>query len=182
MKLRDTTAWADAATAQRDNRHVRSVPEPTNPAVCSRAAMPWILRNRPARFYGSAPAAFAPHHSRTADTRDRCAHKAGEALASVIRPLASVVQPAGWVLVSGSCSSFQLSLSWPALVLVLGHLAIPIVSSSRTAHPYGLLKVALPSIRHALHFSFASLPWSRAPTLLTYGGFMLLGDRRGSRL
>jgi len=54
--------------------------------------------------------AFAPHHSRTADTRDPCAHEAGEAWASVIRPLASVLQPAVWVLVSGSCSSFQLSL------------------------------------------------------------------------
>jgi hypothetical protein len=54
--------------------------------------------------------AFTPHHSRTADTRDPCAHEAGEVWASVIRPLASVLQPAGWVLVSGSCSSLQLSL------------------------------------------------------------------------
>lgn len=40
-----------------------------------------------------------------------------------------------------------------------------------------ILNVALPSIRHALHFSVQSLQWVPSAYLLTYGGFMLLGGR-----
>ena len=38
-----------------------------------------------------------------------------------------------------------------------------------------IVNVALPSIRHALHFSVQSLQWVPGGYLLTYGGFMLLG-------
>jgi len=78
--------------------------------------MPWNLRNRPARFYGSAHVAFTPHHSRTADTRDRCAHEMGEARALGIRPLASVPRPAVWVLVSGSSRRSNSLFARPALM------------------------------------------------------------------
>src|SRR2546430_13463375 len=40
-----------------------------------------------------------------------------------------------------------------------------------------ITNVALPSIRHALHFSEAGLTWVPSAYLLTYGGFMLLGGR-----
>jgi EmrB/QacA subfamily drug resistance transporter len=40
-----------------------------------------------------------------------------------------------------------------------------------------ILNVALPSIRHALHFSVQDLQWVPSAYLLTYGGFMLLGGR-----
>lgn len=40
-----------------------------------------------------------------------------------------------------------------------------------------IVNVALPSIRHSLHFSVASLQWVLSGYLLTYGGFMLLGGR-----
>jgi EmrB/QacA subfamily drug resistance transporter len=40
-----------------------------------------------------------------------------------------------------------------------------------------IVNVAVPSIRHALHFSVASLQWVPSGYLLTYGGFMLLGGR-----
>src|SRR5437763_1756305 len=40
-----------------------------------------------------------------------------------------------------------------------------------------IVNVALPSIRHALHFSVPSLQWVPSGYLLTYGGFMLLGGR-----
>ncbi len=40
-----------------------------------------------------------------------------------------------------------------------------------------IVNIALPSIRHALHFSVASLQWVPSGYLLTYGGFMLLGGR-----
>src|SRR5438132_12935659 len=40
-----------------------------------------------------------------------------------------------------------------------------------------IVNVALPSIRHALHFSVASLQWVPSGYLLTYGGLMLLGGR-----
>jgi EmrB/QacA subfamily drug resistance transporter len=40
-----------------------------------------------------------------------------------------------------------------------------------------IVNVALPSIRHALHFSVAGLQWVPSAYLLTYGGFMLLGGR-----
>jgi EmrB/QacA subfamily drug resistance transporter len=40
-----------------------------------------------------------------------------------------------------------------------------------------IVNVALPSIRHALHFSLAGLQWVPSGYLLTYGGFMLLGGR-----
>jgi len=40
-----------------------------------------------------------------------------------------------------------------------------------------IVNVALPSIRHALHFSVASLQWVPSGYLLTYGGFMLVGGR-----
>jgi EmrB/QacA subfamily drug resistance transporter len=40
-----------------------------------------------------------------------------------------------------------------------------------------IVNVALPSIRHNLHFSIQSLQWVLSGYLLTYGGFMLLGGR-----
>jgi EmrB/QacA subfamily drug resistance transporter len=42
-----------------------------------------------------------------------------------------------------------------------------------------IVNVALPSIRHSLHFSIQSLQWVLSGYLLTYGGFMLLGGRAG---
>jgi EmrB/QacA subfamily drug resistance transporter len=40
-----------------------------------------------------------------------------------------------------------------------------------------IVNVALPSIRHSLHFSIQSLQWVLSGYLLTYGGFVLLGGR-----
>ena len=40
-----------------------------------------------------------------------------------------------------------------------------------------ITNVALPSIRHSLHFSVDGLTWIPSAYLLTYGGFMLLGGR-----
>jgi EmrB/QacA subfamily drug resistance transporter len=40
-----------------------------------------------------------------------------------------------------------------------------------------IVNVALPSIRHNLHFSIQSLQWVLSGYLLTYGGFTLLGGR-----
>jgi EmrB/QacA subfamily drug resistance transporter len=40
-----------------------------------------------------------------------------------------------------------------------------------------IVNIALPSIRHSLHFSVSSLVWVPSGYLLTYGGFMLLGGR-----
>jgi EmrB/QacA subfamily drug resistance transporter len=40
-----------------------------------------------------------------------------------------------------------------------------------------ITNVALPSIRHSLHFSVDGLTWVPSAYLLTYGGFMLLGGR-----
>jgi EmrB/QacA subfamily drug resistance transporter len=45
-----------------------------------------------------------------------------------------------------------------------------------------ITNVALPSIRHALHFSEAGLQWVPSAYLLTYGGFMLLGGRAADLL
>src|SRR4051794_41492944 len=40
-----------------------------------------------------------------------------------------------------------------------------------------IVNIALPAIRHDLHFSVAGLTWVPSGYLLTYGGFMLLGGR-----
>src|SRR5437764_770745 len=45
-----------------------------------------------------------------------------------------------------------------------------------------IVNIALPSIRHALHFSLAGLQWVPSAYLLTYGGFMLLGGRAADLL
>jgi EmrB/QacA subfamily drug resistance transporter len=45
-----------------------------------------------------------------------------------------------------------------------------------------IVNVALPSIRHDLHFSVQSLQWVLSGYLLTYGGFMLLGGRAADLL
>ena len=45
-----------------------------------------------------------------------------------------------------------------------------------------IVNVALPSIRHQLHFSVQSLQWVLSGYLLTYGGFMLLGGRAADLL
>jgi EmrB/QacA subfamily drug resistance transporter len=45
-----------------------------------------------------------------------------------------------------------------------------------------IVNIALPSIRHALHFSVESLVWVPSGYLLTYGGFMLLGGRAADLL
>src|SRR5215470_13230460 len=45
-----------------------------------------------------------------------------------------------------------------------------------------IVNVALPTIRHDLHFSVQSLQWVLSAYLLTYGGFMLLGGRAGDLL
>ena len=42
-----------------------------------------------------------------------------------------------------------------------------------------IVNVALPTIRHHLHFSVQSLQWVLSGYLLTYGGFVLLGGRAG---
>src|SRR5260370_10555266 len=45
-----------------------------------------------------------------------------------------------------------------------------------------IVNIALPSIRHDLHFSVQGLQWVLSGYLLTYGGFMLLGGRAGGLL
>ena len=45
-----------------------------------------------------------------------------------------------------------------------------------------IVNVALPSMRHDLHFSVQSLQWVVSAYLLTYGGFMLLGGRAADLL
>src|SRR5580698_5093840 len=45
-----------------------------------------------------------------------------------------------------------------------------------------IVNVALPSIRHDLHFSLQNLQWVLSGYLLTYGGFMLLGGRAADLL
>src|ERR1700757_3663910 len=45
-----------------------------------------------------------------------------------------------------------------------------------------IVNVALPTIRHHLHFSVESLQWVLSGYLLTYGGFMLLGGRAADLL
>jgi EmrB/QacA subfamily drug resistance transporter len=45
-----------------------------------------------------------------------------------------------------------------------------------------IVNVALPAIRHALHFSVQGLQWVPSAYLLTYGGFMLLGGRAADLL
>jgi EmrB/QacA subfamily drug resistance transporter len=45
-----------------------------------------------------------------------------------------------------------------------------------------IVNIALPSIRHDLHFSEQSLQWVPSGYLLTYGGFMLLGGRAADLL
>src|SRR5215475_2494820 len=45
-----------------------------------------------------------------------------------------------------------------------------------------IVNVALPSIRHDLHFSVQNLQWVLSGYLLTYGGFLLLGGRSADLL
>src|ERR1700758_3154544 len=45
-----------------------------------------------------------------------------------------------------------------------------------------IVNVALPTIRHSLHFSVQNLQWVLSGYLLTYGGFMLLGGRAADLL
>jgi EmrB/QacA subfamily drug resistance transporter len=45
-----------------------------------------------------------------------------------------------------------------------------------------IVNVALPTIRHDLHFSVQNLQWVLSGYLLTYGGFMLLGGRAADLL
>jgi EmrB/QacA subfamily drug resistance transporter len=45
-----------------------------------------------------------------------------------------------------------------------------------------IVNIALPSIRHDLHFSVQGLQWVPSAYLLTYGGFMLLGGRAADLL
>src|ERR1700730_14005636 len=45
-----------------------------------------------------------------------------------------------------------------------------------------IVNVALPSIRHDLHFSIQNLQWVLSGYVLTYGGFLLLGGRAADLL
>src|SRR5579863_8167820 len=45
-----------------------------------------------------------------------------------------------------------------------------------------IVNVALPSIRHDLHFSVQNLQWVLSGYLMTYGGFLLLGGRAADLL
>ena len=45
-----------------------------------------------------------------------------------------------------------------------------------------IVNVALPSIRHGLHFSVQNLQWVLSGYLLTYGGLLLLGGRAADLL
>src|SRR5258707_3119864 len=63
-------------------------------------------------------------------------------------------------------------MRWLALiVLCLGDLMIVLDTT--------IVNVALPSIRTDLHFSQTSLAWVVNASLLTFGGFLLLGGRLG---
>src|ERR1700730_13220238 len=45
-----------------------------------------------------------------------------------------------------------------------------------------IVNVALPSVRHDLHFSIQNLQWVVSGYVLTYGGFLLLGGRAADLL
>src|ERR1700737_1976639 len=45
-----------------------------------------------------------------------------------------------------------------------------------------IVNVALPSIRHDLHFTIQNLQWVLSGYVLTYGGFLLLGGRAADLL
>jgi EmrB/QacA subfamily drug resistance transporter len=60
----------------------------------------------------------------------------------------------------------------PALVLLLVSVAQFMLLADDT-----IVNVALPSIRHDLHFSESSLSWVANVYLLTFGGFLLVGGR-----
>src|SRR3954462_12272544 len=61
---------------------------------------------------------------------------------------------------------------WLALIILcLGDLMIVLDTT--------IVNVALPSIRADLHFTETSLVWVVNAYMLTFGGFLLLGGRRG---
>lgn len=59
---------------------------------------------------------------------------------------------------------------WRALILLCAAQFMVVLDAS-------IVNVALPSIKTALHFSEASLPWVVNAYTLTFGGFLLLGGR-----
>ena len=60
---------------------------------------------------------------------------------------------------------------WALMVLCLGELMIVLDTT--------IVNVALPSIQADLAFTDTSLVWVVNAYMLTYGGFLLLGGRRG---
>src|ERR1700742_4729126 len=64
---------------------------------------------------------------------------------------------------------------WRALVLLCAAQFMVVLDAS-------IVNVALPSIKTALHFSEASLPWVVNAYTLTFGGFLLLGGRAADLL
>lgn len=59
---------------------------------------------------------------------------------------------------------------WLVLALACGAWFLDVVDMNIT-------NIAMPSIRHELHFSFQNLQWLRSAYALTYGSFLLLGGR-----
>jgi EmrB/QacA subfamily drug resistance transporter len=78
----------------------------------------------------------------------------------------------GWANGSGPVLMTSLSTRRGRLILLLlcAVAFIDFVDAS-------IVNVALPSMRHELHFSVQELQWVPSGYLLTYGGFMLLGGR-----
>jgi len=64
---------------------------------------------------------------------------------------------------------------WRALILLCAAQFMVVLDAS-------IVNVALPSIKVALHFSEASLPWVVNAYTLTFGGFLLLGGRAADLL
>ncbi|MEA2397633.1 MAG: hypothetical protein QOK25_1189 [Thermoleophilaceae bacterium] len=64
---------------------------------------------------------------------------------------------------------------WRALILLCAAQFMVVLDGS-------IVNVALPSIKTALHFSQASLPWVVNAYTLTFGGFLLLGGRAADLL
>src|SRR6202012_3693425 len=64
---------------------------------------------------------------------------------------------------------------WRALILLCAAQFMVVLDAS-------IVNVALPSIKTALHFSEASLPWVVNAYTLTFGGFLLLGGRAADLL
>src|SRR5579859_1048238 len=92
----------------------------------------------------------------------------------------SALEPAGSAGFDGTARAASVPFTWSRRHVLT--LAVLCLAALLDTIDVTVVNVAMPSIRHALHFSEGGLAWMVNAYLVPFGGFLLFGGRAGDLL